>query len=398
MKSIYIITIVFAGLMLFSCEKEVSEAQSDSFLKMYGSKGVDRAKGIVVLEDGGYAICGTYSTEEGSKMMLIITDEYGNVKEGFPKYYPEGDENAGANAIIAKNGGRNGFLLSGYIEHGTGDDVDRDIFIVKTSADGTENWSKSYGSSEDEEALHAAQGIDFEYILAGYQEKDGEKDIMIMLVDQNGDSIRLSLFYTKPEDSKDAAATFVLNDGDHYMCVATYNKFIGEGTDILVLNFNDELSPNDKVLEGPYDEFGKCIVKEAEDEFVVLGNSNNTQTGNSEILLYQVESDGLLIKNERLLATISEPGVDLMAERMVKMEGGKQAIVGTRQSDGNADILLQFMSDFQEDIRRTYGSGGLQLGADIAIPSKGGLVFIGDNGYEGNSMVSLIRTNESGDL
>ena len=182
------------------------------------------------------------------------------------------------------------------------------------------------------------------------------------------------------------------------MCVATYNKFIGEGTDILVLNFNDELSPNDKVLEGPYDEFGKCIVKEAEDEFVVLGNSNNTQTGNSEILLYQVESDGLLIKNERLLATISEPGVDLMAERMVKMEGGKQAIVGTRQSDGNADILLQFMSDFQEDIRRTYGSSGLQLGADIAIPSKGGLVFIGDNGYEGNSMVSLIRTNESGDL
>ena len=398
MKYLLIITAVFAGLMLFSCEKEVSESQSKSFLKMYGSKGVDRAKGIVVLDDGGYAICGTDSTALGSKMLLIVTDEYGNVKEGFPKYYPEGDENAGANAIVAKNGGKNGFLLSGYIEDETGD---RDIFIVKTSADGSVNWSRSYGSSEDEEALHAAEGIDYEFILAGYQEKEGEKDIMIMLVDQDGDSIPLSLFYTKPDESKDAAANFILNDGTHYMCVATYNKFIGEGTDILVLNFNDDLSPNDRILGGEFDEFGKCIVKEDENEFVVIGNSNNTQKGNSEILLYQIETggtDGLLIKNERLLATISEPGVDLIAERMVKMEDGRHALVGTQTLDGNADILIQFLADLEEDIRKTYGSGGIQEGADIAIPSKGGLVFIGDNGYEGNSMVSLIRTNESGDF
>ena len=308
---------------------------------MYGSKGLDRAKGLVVLDDGGYAICGTDSSERGSKMMLIVTDSYGNVKEGFPKFYPEGNQNAGANAILAKNGGRNGFLLSGYVEDATGD---RDIFIVKTSADGSVNWSKSYGSSESEEALHAAEGIDYEFILAGYQEKGGEKDIMIMLVDQDGDSIDLSLFYTKPEDSKDAAATYILNDGDHYMCVATYNKFIGEGTDILVLNFDDDLSPNDKVLEGAYDEFGKCIIKEDENVFVVLGNSNNTQSGDSEILLYQVESDGLLIKNERLLATISEDDTDLVAERMVKMEGGKHAIVGTRNTGG---ILIYLYSSLK---------------------------------------------------
>ena len=395
MKFISIIAAVFAGLMLFSCEKEVSESQSESFLKMYGSKGLDRAKGLVVLDDGGYAICGTDSSERGSKMMLIVTDSYGNVKEGFPKFYPEGNQNAGANAILAKNGGRNGFLLSGYVEDATGD---RDIFIVKTSADGSVNWSKSYGSSESEEALHAAEGIDYEFILAGYQEKGGEKDIMIMLVDQDGDSIDLSLFYTKPEDSKDAAATYILNDGDHYMCVATYNKFIGEGTDILVLNFDDDLSPNDKVLEGAYDEFGKCIIKEDENVFVVLGNSNNTQSGDSEILLYQVESDGLLIKNERLLATISEDDTDLVAERMVKMEGGKHAIVGTRNTGGDPDILIQFLEDLKEDVRKTYGSGGIQQGADLAIPKNGGLVFIGDNGYEGNSMISLIKTNESGDF
>lgn len=372
-------------------------SQTDSFLKMYGAKGADNGKGLVVLGDGGYAICGTGadSSGMGSKMILIVTDQYGNVKDGFPKYYPEGNQSAGANAIVAKDGGNRGFLLSGFIEDASGD---RDIFIVKTDADGDVNWSRNYGSSEDEEALHAAEGVENEFILAGYQEKQGEKDIMIMLVDQNGDSIDLSLFYTKPEDSKDAAATFILNAGDHYMCVATYNKFVGEGTDILVLNFDDDLSPNDKVLEGPYDEFGKCIIKQGENEFLVLGNSNNTQSGNSEILLYQVDSEGLLIKNDRLLATITQDDVDLEAERLVKMEDGRHAIIGTRDQGGNPDIMVQFLSDLKEDFWKTYGSGGTQEGADIAIPDNGGLVFIGDNGFDGNSMISLIKTNKTGDL
>jgi len=395
MRYISIIAAFFAGVLLLSCEKEVSVSQAESFLKMYGSKGIDEAKGIAVLNNGGYAICGTDSTSEGSKMILIVTDEYGNMKEGFPKYYPEDNLNAGANAIVAKNGGENGFLLSGYIENTAGD---RDIYIVKTSSEGSVNWSRSYGSVENEEALHAAEGISYEFILAGYQEKDGEKDIMVMLVDQNGDSIPLSLFYNKPEESKDAAANFILNDGDHYMCVATYNMFIGQGTNILVLNLDDELSPNGKILGGEFDESGKCIVKDGEDEFIILGNSNNTQTGRSEILLYQVESAGLLVKNDRLLATISESGADLSAERLVKMKDGKYAIVGSRSADDEPEIMIQFLADLKEDIRKTYGSEGIQEGADIAIPENGGLVFIGDNGYEGNSMISLLKTNESGDF
>jgi hypothetical protein len=393
MKYISIITAVFAGMILLSCEKEISVSQSESFLKMYGSKGADRAKGIAVLENGGYAICGTDSSR--SKMMLIVTDEYGNLMEGFPKYYPEGELNAGANAIVAKNGGKNGFLLCGYIEN---EERGRDIFIVKTSADGSVNWSKSYGSSENEEALHATEGITYEFILAGYQEKDGEKDVMVMAVNQDGDSIRLSLNYSKPDNSKDASANYILNHGDHYMCVATYNMFIGEGTNILILNFDDELSPNGKILKGDFDQVGKCIVHDGGNEFVVLGNSYNTQTGNSEILLYSVEAEGLIVRNDRLLATISESGADLIAERMVKVNGGRYAIVGTRSTNGDSDIFVQFMVDFKKDIGKTFGSAGIQAGADIGIAGNGGLVILGDNGFEGNSMISLIKTDESGNF
>jgi len=393
MRYISIITALFAGMILFSCEREISESQVDTFLKMYGSKGLNKAKGIAILSNGGYAICGTDSTSQGSKMILIVTDAYGNVKEGFPKYYPEENLNAGANAIVAKNGGNNGFLLAGYIEDESGD---RDIYVVKTSLDGDVIWQKSYGSVEDEEALHACEGIDYEFLLVGYQEKNGEKDVMAMIMDQDLDSIDLSLWYTKPVGTKDAAINYVLNVGDYYLCMATYNKYIGQGTDILVLNFDDDLSPNDEPIEGIYDEFGKCIVQQSDTEFIVLGNRNNDQTGNTEILLYQVEASLLSFGNHELLATISESGADLKAERLVKIKEGKYAIVGTRSLDGEDDIFVQFLENGQEGIRLTYGSTGDQSGSDIGHAGGGRLVILGENGYEGNSMISLIKTNESG--
>lgn len=393
MKYISIITVLFAGIILFSCETTVSESQAETFLKMYGSKGMDQASGIAILSSGGYAICGTETTDAGSKMILIVTDEFGNMKEGFPKHYPEEDLNAGANAIVAKNGGNNGFLLSGYIEDASGD---KDIYVVKTSPDGSVNWSKSYGSVEDEVALYATEGIGYEFLLSGYQEKSGEKDVMIMALDQEGDSIPLSLFYTKPDESKDAAANYILNVGDHYLCVATYNKYIGEGTDILILNFDDDLSPNDKVITGLYNEFGKCVVQTDENEFIVLGNRDNEATQNTEILLYLVETSGTLVKDYELIATISESGADLVAERLVKTGENTYAIIGTRTLDGEEDIFVQFIENGQEGIRKVYGLTGDQSGADMGVNDNGSMVILGENGYEGNSMISLIKTNESG--
>ena len=394
MKYTTILFALFLGLFLSSCVGEISESQSDSFMKMYGSGNLDQARGIVALENGGYAFCGTDSSSQGTKMMLVVTDSYGNLENGFPKFYPEESGNAGANAIVAKNGGQGGFLLSGFIENERGD---RDIYLVKVSSSGTVNWSESYGSVENEEALHATEGIKNEFVLAGYQEKNGEKDIMIMAVDQEGDSIDLSLNYNKPHNSKDAAANFILNTGDNYLCVCTYNKFIGEGTDILVLNFDDDLSPNDDILGGQAEEFSKCIVQEDADNYIVLGNRENSQTGKSEILLHLVETDGLLVKESSLLATISEAYTDLIAERLVKIEAGKYAIVGTRRAEGD-DIFIQFLENYQIGDRITLGGEGDQSGADIVVSENGGLVVLGDNYSEGSRVISLIKTDESGNF
>ena len=122
-------------------------------------------------------------------------------------------------------------------------------------------------------------------------------------------------------------------------------------------------------------------------------------TGNSEVVVHLIEINGLLITKSLQVETISEIDTDLIAERLIKTEDGRFAIVGTRKSNGNRDIFLQFLRpDYQEAERLIYGSAGNQSGADIALPDGDGLLMLGTNGNGETSMMSLIKTGDAGDL
>jgi len=393
--------LILAGLigLLFSCEREMSPEQSQKFIKFFGGYSVDQATDLAVLDNGGFAICGiATSPDSGSRMAFFITDEYGNPKPGFPKYYTEAGLNSGANAMVAIRGGLGGYLLCGYVEDPDGTATPpKDLFIVRTSSDGEEIWKRRYGSSEDESILHAAEGISSGFILSGYQVRDGKRDIMVMGLRDEGDSLELSLNY-KNLYSDNASANYILNTGDRYLCACTYNTIYSDDSDILILILNDELSYNVEFLEGNFDESACCIIPDAAERYLVLGNRVNV-SGKSEMLVYLIETNGLLVTNSLLLATISERNSDLHARRFVKTEDGGFAIVGTRTAEGNQDLFLQFLTeDYQVGDRILFGSLGNQAGIDVGLPPGGGLLMLGTNSYEGNSMFSLIKTDDSGSL
>ncbi len=392
---------ILAGLagLLFSCEREISPEQSGKFIKFYGTYLMDEAKDVEALSDGGYAICGTSSLPgQGEQMVLIVTDEFGNVKAGFPKYYSEEGLNSGANALVVKRGGQGGFLLGGYVERpvdGT-TDFQTDMFVVRTSSSGEEIWQRSYGSSEDEVVLHATERISSGFMLAGYQVTDGKSDILIMSVEEEGDSIPLTLNYNNPF-ADNSAANFILNTGDGYLCVCTYDKIDDTGTDMLILNLDDDLSYNVKNLTGEIDEIGRCIIEDGPDRYLVLGD--RIISGRNEMVVHLIETKGLLVTKSLLLATISEQGSDLLAKRFVKTAADSYAIIGTRLTDGDQEIFLQFLSsEYSVAERILYGSTGNQSGADIDLSDDGGFILLGTNSFEDNSMISLIKTSETGNL
>ena len=393
------ILILLSGFLL-SCEKETSSAQADSFVKFYGSYLMDQAGEVEVLGNGGYAICGTETSESlGKRMVLIVTDAFGQVQSGFPQYYVEEGLETGGSSLIALQDGSGGFILSGFVERPvTGSEqMQKDIFVVKTSSKGDAIWQRSYGSLEDEQVLHSIEMISSGYMLSGYQVKDGNSDLMVMGITEEGDSLRLGLNYNNPY-AENSSATYLLNAGNMYLCVCTYDKINDAGTGIQVLTFDDELSPLAKNLSGEFNEYGMCILEEGDGSFLILGNRENG-SGSSELLLYGIETDGLLITSTSLHATISEQNADLIGERMIETASGDLAITGTRRVGNNSEVLLQFVSaSYQPEKLVTYGASGAQTGQDIELANDDGFVVLGTNSYSGNSIISLMKTSESGGI
>ncbi len=388
------------SVVLLSCEKEMSGDQADSFIKFYGNYLMDQAGEVEVLDNGGYAICGTETSEShGKRMILIVTDEFGNVEDGFPRYYVEEGLETGGSSLIALQDGSGGFILSGFVERPLegSQQMQKDIFVVRTSSRGDTSWQRSYGSLEDEQVLHSIEMISSGYMLAGYQVKDGKSDLMVMGVSEEGDFLRLGLNYNNPY-AENSSATYLLNAGDMYLCACTYDKVNGEGTGIQVLTFDDRLSPFVKNLSGEFDEYGMCILDEGDGRFLVLGN-RESESGEMQLVLYGIETDGLLITNSSLHATISEQNADLFGERFIETASGDLAITGTRSVGSNSEILLQFVSSsYQAEELVSYGASGAQMGKDIELAEDGGFVMLGTNSVEGNSIISLMKTSASGDI
>ena len=393
------ILILFSGFFL-SCEQEISSDQADSFIKFYGSNLMDQAGEVEVLGNGGYAICGTETSQSlGKRMVLIVTDEFGNVQSGFPQYYVEEGLETGGSSLIVLQDGSGGFILSGFVERTVAgsQQVQKDIFVVRTSSNGTVTWQRSYGSLEDEQVLHSVEMISSGYLLAGSQVKDGKSDLMVMGVTEEGDSIRLGLNYNNPY-AENSTATYLLSAGDMYLCVCTFDKVNGEGTGIQVLTFDDELSPLAKNLSGEFNEFGMCILEEGDGSFLVLGNRENG-SGVSELVLYGIETDGLIITSSSLNAIISEENTDLVGVKIIETSTHELAIAGTRRVGNNSEVLLQFISSsYQSEEQVFFGASGTQTGKDIELTDDGGYVILGTNSYEGSGVISLMKTSARGDI
>ncbi len=393
------ILFLLAGVLL-SCEKEMSSVQADSFIKFYGNYLMDQAGEVEVLGNGGYAICGTETSESlGKRMILIVTDEYGNVESGFPRYYVEEGLETGGSSLIALQDGSGGYILSGFVERPvTGSDqVQKDIFVVRTTPRGDTSWQRTYGSLEDEQVLHSIEMISSGYMLAGYQVKNGKSDLMVMGLTEEGDSLRLGLNYNNPY-AENSSATYLLNAGNMYLCACTYDKVNGEGTGIQVLTFDNALSPLAKNLSGEFNEYGMCILDEGNGHFLVLGN-RESGAGEMQTVLYGIETNGLLITNTSLNATISEQNADIIGERVIETASGNLAITGTRSVAGTSEIFLQFVSNsYHVEELVSYGASGAQIGKDIELARDGGFVMLGTNSLGGSSIISLMKTSTSGEI
>jgi len=154
--------------------------------RTYGGLYHDHCLSVQQTSDGGYILAGiTASFGAGDyDFWLVKTDENGDSLWSNAFGGSDDDE-----CLCVRQTSDGGYILAGKTRSfGSGYD---DFWLVKTDANGTQLWSKTFGGDGVDECRFAEQTSDGGYILAGYTYSFGAGygDFWLVKTDANGDSL-----------------------------------------------------------------------------------------------------------------------------------------------------------------------------------------------------------------
>jgi len=138
----------------------------------YGYSGMQTA-------DGGYIVCGSNTVDdEGANVWLCKLDSNGNTV--WERYFG-GD--AFDEGFCVDQTTEGGYIVTGYTESfGAGM---KDVYLIRTDADGNELWSQTYGGSMGDVGAYVEETTDGGAFIAGYTRSfgAGDKDFYVIKLD-----------------------------------------------------------------------------------------------------------------------------------------------------------------------------------------------------------------------
>lgn len=258
--------------------------------KSFGGTGDDEAYSIIQTTDGGFAVAGSTTSEDGDitnangwyDYWILKLDANGNLV--WQKSYGE-DQGDVAYSIIQTHDGGYGVIGSSTTING-----DNDYRFIKLDALGNVVWDKSFGSSGDDVARSIVQTGDGGYVIAGRTNStDGDVtvnyggyDVWLVKTDSAGNLVWQKNYGGTANETGGGNAMIIANDGSLAIVSETASNdkdlFHNNGnTDYFVLNIdpaNGDLNWQ-RNLGGTGYEQAWSVTQTTDGKFVVAGYSSS---------------------------------------------------------------------------------------------------------------------------
>lgn len=148
--------------------------------KTFSNQDVTEANSVQQTSDGGYIIAGVTGASAGkSNVYLVKTDKNG--QEQWSKTFGSQDVNMGNSVQQTSDGG---YIVAGTT--GSSTDNKASVYLIKTDTNGVEQWSKTLGDQDVNEAFSIEQTTNGGYITAGTVGTSGKSNAALFKTDPNG--------------------------------------------------------------------------------------------------------------------------------------------------------------------------------------------------------------------
>jgi len=364
-----------------------------SFAKTYGGWSYDSATSVQQTSDGGYIVAGSTTSFGAGKrdIFLIKTDAEGNII--WAKTYG-GTEDEFASSVQQTSDG--GYIVAGWTNSfGTGS---YDFLLIKTDANGNIIWAKTYGGTDDDRAFSVQQTSDGGYIVAGstWSFDAVVYDAFLIKTDANGNIQWAKTYEVIALDN----ALSVQQTSDGGYIVAGYTVTIsGVGADIFLIKTDEKGNIQwAKTYGGRSWDDASSVQQTSDGGYIVAGGTYSFGAGGRDIFLIKTDAKGNIIWAKTYGGTNDDGAFSVQ-----QTSDGGYILAGETNSfgAGGVDIFL-IKTDANGNIiwAKTYGRTNKDGASSVKQTSDGGYILAGTtiSFGAGGADIFLIKTDAKGNI
>jgi hypothetical protein len=365
------ISLLLSLLILIAILPEASAGPGDViWTRNYGGVGAEQAYFVQQTSDGGYIIAGSTSSY-GTGLLdvyLVKTDADGYVE--WSRTFG-GTDYDWAECVRQTSDG--GYIVVGLtMSYGAGF---FDAYMIKTDADGEEEWTRTFGDILYDGAYSVEQTGDGGYVLTGFTVSyiTGTSDVWLIRTDSNGDTLWTRTYGGELDEGGNSVLRTYRGD----LAIAGYTSSFGAGYDDVYLIRTD--SNGDTMFtrtygEGDSSDAANCVAQ-ASGGYILAGYTQRFGPPWQDAYLIRTDTYGQAqwIRNYG-------GWNDDCAESVIEGNYGGFVVAGwtTSFGAGSSDIwLLRIDADGDTLWTRTFGGPDRDFAYCIDRTSEGDYILAG---------------------
>lgn len=366
-----------------------------SWQKTFGGAKDDIGSDVQVSSDGGYVVTGHTSSYGvgGMDIWLIKTDSAG--EEIWSRAFGGGGNEFATSLQKTDDGG---YVITGITSSfGAGE---KDLWLIKTDAQGKEEWDKTFGGSWDDGGFSVQQTADGGYIATGATGSSGPSKIWLVKTDGLGEKEWERKLDLQEDVGQISTGSFVEEAGDGGYIVAGDSS---KGSIILIKTDVQGGKQWEKIFGGSAIDrttvnVNSRVLLTNDGGYLIEGSKSSEGAGGMDLWLIKTDSAGNVIWSR----TYGGEGDDYGTSVQQTADGGYIIVGHTSSSgDGGGDLWL-FKTDAEgnEIWSRTFGGREGDYGTAVQQTADGGYIVTGRTSSYGAGGVDmwLIRTDGNGNV
>jgi hypothetical protein len=287
-----------------------------------------------------------------------------------------------------------GYIITGYTwSYGAGE---RDVWLIKTNADGDTMWTRTFGGDSSDSGLSVAQTADGGYVITGYTWSygAGRSDAWLIKTDTTGDTMWTRTFGGSSYDHGRSVAQTA--DGGYIITGFTYAHGPVDCDVWLIKTDAGGDTMWTRTFGGSGSDFGSSVAQTTDGGYIIAGETGHYSGYDWDVVLIKTDAGGDTTWTRTFGGDSSDGGYSV-----AQTADGGYIVTGYTESYGagkNDVWLIKTDASGNKTWDRTFGGSEWDQGYSVAQTADNGYIVTGrtDSYGAGEYDVWLIKTDSMG--